>query len=162
MELPEVEVVRRDLEKDVVGRRIADVEVRRMKNSKRVIRRHKTPREFRDRLKGHRFTKADRKGKYILLHLEDGNVLVVHFGMSGRFLRGNKRVPLDNHTHVIITFQQGAISGSSIPGRSASCSSGLSMSSDGSRSSPTSRSIRSSPRSPGSSSRTCWPGGPRS
>src|SRR5918999_2908692 len=107
MELPEVEVVRRDLEKDVVGRRVAEVEVRRMKNSKRVIRRHKTPKEFRDRLKGHRFTKADRKGTYILLHLEDGNVLVVHFGMSGRFLRGNKRVPLDNHTHVIITFQQG-------------------------------------------------------
>jgi formamidopyrimidine-DNA glycosylase len=107
MELPEVEVVRRDLEKDVVGRRIAEVEVRRMKNSKRVIRRHKTPKEFRDRLKGHRFAKADRKGKYILLHLEDGNVLVVHFGMSGRFFRGTKRIPLDNHTHVIITFQQG-------------------------------------------------------
>src|SRR5918996_1378825 len=107
MELPEVEVVRRDLEKDVVGRRVAEVEVRRMKNSKRVIRRHKTPKEFRDRLKGHRFTKADRKGKYILLHLDDGNVLVVHFGMSGRFLRGNKRLPVDNHTHVIITFQQG-------------------------------------------------------
>jgi formamidopyrimidine-DNA glycosylase len=107
MELPEVEVVRRDLEKDVVGRRIAEVDVRRMKNTKRVIRRHKTPKEFRDRLKGHRITRAERKGKYILLHLDDGNVLVAHFGMSGRFLRGNKRVPLDNHTHVIITFQQG-------------------------------------------------------
>ena len=107
MELPEVEVVRRDLEKDVVGRRVAEVEVRRMKNSKRVIRRHKTPKEFRDRLKGHKFTRADRKGKYVLLQLDDGHVLVVHFGMSGRFLRGNKRLPLDNHTHVIITFQQG-------------------------------------------------------
>ncbi|MGH2710848.1 MAG: bifunctional DNA-formamidopyrimidine glycosylase/DNA-(apurinic or apyrimidinic site) lyase [Actinomycetota bacterium] len=107
MELPEVEVVRRDLEKDVVTRRIADVDVRRMKNTKRVIRRHKTPKEFRDRLKSHRITRAERKGKYILLHLDDGNVLVTHFGMSGRFLRGNKRLPLDNHTHVIITFQQG-------------------------------------------------------
>jgi formamidopyrimidine-DNA glycosylase len=107
VELPEVEVARRDLEKDVVGRRVAEVEVRRMKNTKRIIRRHKTPKEFRDRLKGHKFTRADRKGKYILLHLDDGDVLVAHFGMSGRFLRGNKRVPLDNHTHVIITFQQG-------------------------------------------------------
>jgi formamidopyrimidine-DNA glycosylase len=107
VELPEVEVVRRDLEKDVVGRRVAAVDVRRMKNTKRVIRRHKTPKEFRDRLKGRKFVKAERKGKYILLQLDDGMVLVAHFGMSGRFLRGNKRLPLDNHTHVIITFQQG-------------------------------------------------------
>jgi formamidopyrimidine-DNA glycosylase len=107
VELPEVEVVRRDLERDVVGRRIAAVEVRRMKNTKRVIRRHKTPKEFRDRLVGHKVTRAERKGKYILLHLDDGNVLVVHFGMTGRFLRGNKRLALDNHSHVIITFQTG-------------------------------------------------------
>ncbi len=107
MELPEVEVVRRDLEKDIVGRRIAEVDIRRMKNTKRVIRRHKTPKEFRDLLKGHKNSRAERKGKYILLHLDDANVLVAHFGMSGRFLRGNKRLPLDNHTHVIITFQQG-------------------------------------------------------
>jgi formamidopyrimidine-DNA glycosylase len=107
MELPEVEVVRRDLEKDAVSRRIAEVEVRRMKNTKRVIRRHKTPKEFRDRLKGHRVTKAERKGKYILLHLDGGDVLVTHFGMTGRFLRGNKRLPVDGHTHIIVTFQQG-------------------------------------------------------
>ncbi len=107
MELPEVEVVRRDLEKDAVGRRVGEVEVRRMKNTKRVIRRHKTPKEFRGRLKGHRFTKAERKGKYILLHLDGGDVLVVHFGMTGRFLRGTKRLPVDQHTHVIVTFNQG-------------------------------------------------------
>jgi formamidopyrimidine-DNA glycosylase len=107
VELPEVEVVRRDLERDVVGRRVAAVEVRRMKNTKRVIRRHKTPKEFRDRLVGHKVTRAERKGKYVLLHLDDGNVLVVHFGMSGRFLRGNKRLALDNHSHVIVTFQTG-------------------------------------------------------
>jgi formamidopyrimidine-DNA glycosylase len=107
VELPEVEVVRRDLEKDVVGRRVAAVDVRRMKNTKRVIRRHKTPKEFRDRLKGRKIARAERKGKYILLQLDDGMVLVAHFGMSGRFLRGNKRLPLDNHSHVIITFQQG-------------------------------------------------------
>jgi formamidopyrimidine-DNA glycosylase len=107
VELPEVEVVRRDLEKDVVGRRIAAVEVRRMKNTKRVIRRHKAPKELRDRLVGHKVGRVERKGKYVLLHLDDGNVLVVHFGMTGRFLRGNKRLPLDNHTHVIVTFQTG-------------------------------------------------------
>ncbi len=107
MELPEVEVLRRDAEKDVVGRRVIDVDVRRTKNARRIVRRHKAPKEFRDLLKGRRFTKADRKGKYLLLRLDDGHLLVVHFGMSGRFLRGTKRNPPPEHTHVVMTFQQG-------------------------------------------------------
>ena len=40
MELPEVEVMRRDLEKDVVGKRIKEVDVRQGPNSLRIIRRH--------------------------------------------------------------------------------------------------------------------------
>jgi formamidopyrimidine-DNA glycosylase len=107
VELPEVEVLRRDLEKDVVGRRIAAVEVKRSKNSRRVIRRHKAPKEFRDRLVGRKITKVDRRGKYILFYLDNGEVLVAHMGMSGRFLRGNKRVAPVLHTHVVLTFQQG-------------------------------------------------------
>jgi formamidopyrimidine-DNA glycosylase len=107
VELPEVEVVRRDLEKDVVGRKVSEAEVRPSKNAMRVIRRHGKRREFTDRLVGRKFTKAERRGKYVLLHMDNGDVLVVHFGMSGQFVRGNKRVPLPPHTHVVITFQQG-------------------------------------------------------
>ncbi len=107
MELPEVEVVRRDLEKDVVGRKVSDAEVRPSKNAMRAIRRHGKRREFTDRLVGRKFTKVERRGKYVLLHLDNAEVLVVHFGMSGQFVRGNKRVPLPPHTHVVITFQQG-------------------------------------------------------
>ncbi|MDQ3991270.1 MAG: bifunctional DNA-formamidopyrimidine glycosylase/DNA-(apurinic or apyrimidinic site) lyase [Actinomycetota bacterium] len=106
MELPEVEVLRRDLEKDVVGRKIASVEVKRLKNTKRVLRRHKAPKEFRDRLVGRKIAKVDRRGKYILMSLGE-DVLVTHFGMSGRFLRGTKRVPHPQHTHVVVTFQVG-------------------------------------------------------
>jgi formamidopyrimidine-DNA glycosylase len=107
MELPEVEVVRRDLEKEVVGRRVRAVEVRPHRNAMRVIRRHARRKEFADRLSGKKITKVDRKGKYVLLHLDDGDVLVVHFGMSGQFLRGTKRQSLPAHTHVVIEFQQG-------------------------------------------------------
>jgi formamidopyrimidine-DNA glycosylase len=107
MELPEVEVVRRDLEKEVVGRRVRDVEVRPHRNAMRVIRRHARRKEFADRLAGKKITKVDRKGKYVLLFLDDGGVLVVHFGMSGQFLRGTKRQSLPPHTHVVIEFQQG-------------------------------------------------------
>jgi formamidopyrimidine-DNA glycosylase len=107
VELPEVEVMRRDLEKDVVGRKIAAAEVRPSKNAMRIIRRHGRRKEFADRLIGRKVLKSDRRGKYVLLALDNGDVLVVHFAMSGQFVRGNKRVPLPPHTHVVITFQQG-------------------------------------------------------
>jgi formamidopyrimidine-DNA glycosylase len=107
VELPEVEVMRRDLEKEVVGRRIRDVEVRPQRNAMRVIRRHARRKEFSDRLAGKKITKVDRKGKYVLLYLDGGDILVVHFGMSGQFLRGTKRQVLPQHTHIVIEFQQG-------------------------------------------------------
>jgi formamidopyrimidine-DNA glycosylase len=107
VELPEVEVMRRDLEKDVVGRKVAAAEVRPSKNAMRVIRRHAKRKEFTDRLLGRKFTKAERRGKYVLLNMDNGEVLVIHFGMSGLLARANKRVPLAPHTHVVITFQQG-------------------------------------------------------
>jgi formamidopyrimidine-DNA glycosylase len=107
VELPEVEVMRRDLEKDVVGRRVKSTEVRPTKNAMRVIRRHGKRKDFSSRVDGRKFTKAERKGKYVLLHMDSGDVLVVHFGMSGQFIRANKRTALPPHTHVVITFQQG-------------------------------------------------------
>jgi formamidopyrimidine-DNA glycosylase len=107
VELPEVEVMRRDLERDVVGRKVAATEVRPSKNAMRTIRRHGRRKEFADRLVGRKIAKADRRGKYVLLFLDNGDVLVVHFGMSGQFVRGTKRVPLPPHTQVVITFQQG-------------------------------------------------------
>lgn len=107
MELPEVEVMRRDLEKDVVGRRVKTAEVRPSKNAMRVIRRHGKRKEFTSRLEGRKISKVERHGKYILMELDDGDVLVAHFGMSGQFVRGNKRMPVAPHTHIVMTFTQG-------------------------------------------------------
>lgn len=107
MELPEVEVMRRDLERDVVGKKIKSAEVKSSRNAMRAIRRHKTRKEFTSRLAGRKIVKTERRGKYILLSLDGGDVLVVHFGMSGQFQRANGRVGLPPHTHVVLTFQQG-------------------------------------------------------
>jgi formamidopyrimidine-DNA glycosylase len=107
VELPEVEVMRRDLERDVVGRRIKAAEVKSSKNAMRVIRRHAKRKDFTSRLDGRKITKLERRGKYLLMTLDSGDVLVTHFGMSGQFQRGNGRVALAAHTHVVLTFQQG-------------------------------------------------------
>ena len=103
-ELPEVETIRRDLEREVVGRRVKAVEVK----GKRSIRRHKSGPEFRGKLEGRRVSSVRRAGKYLLIGLDGDDVLVVHLGMSGQLLRAKGvKDPLEKHTHVVITFTQG-------------------------------------------------------
>ncbi|HEX2064568.1 MAG TPA: bifunctional DNA-formamidopyrimidine glycosylase/DNA-(apurinic or apyrimidinic site) lyase, partial [Acidimicrobiales bacterium] len=103
-ELPEVETIRRDLEKEVVGRRIKHVGV----SNDRAIRRHDGPESFTSRLESHKITAVHRRGKYLLMWLEGGDVLVVHLGMSGQLLRARStKDPMEKHTHVVVTFTQG-------------------------------------------------------
>ena len=103
-ELPEVETIRRDLDKEVVGKRIKTVEV----TGLRSIRRYKSKKPFIAALEGRKVSGVQRKGKYLLLKLDDGCVLVIHLGMSGQLLRAKgPKEPLFKHTHVVITFTQG-------------------------------------------------------
>ncbi|MEZ5141355.1 MAG: bifunctional DNA-formamidopyrimidine glycosylase/DNA-(apurinic or apyrimidinic site) lyase [Acidimicrobiales bacterium] len=102
-ELPEVETIRRELEREVVGKKVKSVEV----TGTRSIRRHKSKKAFVARLDGVKVTGVDRKGKYLLLKLDSGDILVVHLGMSGQLLRAAAKDPVAKHTHVVITFTQG-------------------------------------------------------
>ena len=102
-ELPEVETLRRDLEKEVVGRRIKAVQVNGTRSVRRV-----TKKQFITRVEGHRITAVNRKGKYLLVRLDAGEILVVHLGMSGQLLRAKSaRAPKEKHTHAVFTFSQG-------------------------------------------------------
>jgi formamidopyrimidine-DNA glycosylase len=102
-ELPEVETIRRGLEREVVGKRIKTVEV----TGARSVRRHKNKKEFIGRLEGTKVKSARRRGKYLLLTLDSGDVLVVHLRMSGQLLRAQPKEPMPKHTHVVFTFTQG-------------------------------------------------------
>jgi formamidopyrimidine-DNA glycosylase len=100
-ELPEVETIKRDLEKEVVGKKIKAVEVTGM----RSIRRHANRKQFISRLEGRKITGIDRKGKYLLVKLEGGDFLVIHLGMSGQLLWSkNGKEDRGKHTHVVIAF----------------------------------------------------------
>src|ERR671928_1853630 len=79
-ELPEVETVRRGLEPALVGARIVAVEQR------RPDLRFPFPERFAERLEGQEVTALGRRAKYLLADLASGEVLVMHLGMSGRFL----------------------------------------------------------------------------
>src|ERR1700730_18521874 len=103
-ELPEVETIRRDLEKEIVVKRVKAVEV----TGLRSIRRHRTKKDFIAHLEGHKIEGVSRKGKYLLVRVDGGEILVVHLGMSGQLLRAKSgREPVDKHTHVVITFTKG-------------------------------------------------------
>ncbi|HLF70484.1 MAG TPA: bifunctional DNA-formamidopyrimidine glycosylase/DNA-(apurinic or apyrimidinic site) lyase [Actinomycetota bacterium] len=106
-ELPEVEVIRRDLEKEIIGRKIKRVEVRSTKNAMRIIRRHRKRKDFEDGLAGAKIMKVDRLGKYLLVGLDNGSVLVIHLGMSGQLVLSKSSAPVANHTHVILEFTVG-------------------------------------------------------
>ncbi len=77
-ELPEVEIVRRGLEPVMVGHRITSVELR------RADLRFPFPEGFAARLQGRRVTAVTRRAKYILVHLDSGDVVILHLGMTGR------------------------------------------------------------------------------
>lgn len=102
-ELPEVETIRRGLEREVVGKRIKTVDV----TGLRSIRRHKNKKDFIAHLEGAKIKTARRRGKYLLLALDSGEVLVVHLRMSGQLRRAQPKDPLEKHTHVVFTFTQG-------------------------------------------------------
>ena len=78
-ELPEVETVRRGLEPILVGNAFARVEQR------RPDLRFPLPKRFGERLSGRKIEALDRRAKYLLGRLDDGEVLVMHLGMTGRF-----------------------------------------------------------------------------
>ena len=103
-ELPEVEVLRRDLDREVVGKKVKAVDV----DGMRSVRRHHNRKQFAQRLVNHKITGVERKGKYLLLRLDGDDVLVVHLGMSGQLIRAkSSRDAMAKHTHVVITFTQG-------------------------------------------------------
>jgi formamidopyrimidine-DNA glycosylase len=96
-ELPEVETVRRGLDRHVRGRRIERVEVGR----ERVVRR--TSREaLIDGLTNTTITDADRRGKYLLLPLDSGDVTMIHLRMSGQVLIAERNATRPAHTHVVM------------------------------------------------------------
>ncbi|WP_326687712.1 MULTISPECIES: bifunctional DNA-formamidopyrimidine glycosylase/DNA-(apurinic or apyrimidinic site) lyase [unclassified Streptomyces] len=101
-ELPEVEVVRRGLERWASGRTVTTAEVL----HPRAIRRHTAgPLDFATRLKGLRVGPAMRRGKYLWLPVGDGgHAMLAHLGMSGQLLIQRAGTPDERHLRVRITF----------------------------------------------------------
>lgn len=103
-ELPEVETIRRDLEPLVVGRRITGVEV----DEGTIQLLAGAPIEaLRANLVGRTFTAMARRGKYLLLTMDDGRVLVVHLRMTGRLLWRDHDAPTEQYERARLVLDNG-------------------------------------------------------
>jgi formamidopyrimidine-DNA glycosylase len=118
-ELPEVEVIRRGIERRVAGRRISRVRITR--DSHVFLTR---PASLKRVLVGRTVLGIERRGKYLLVGLDDGRRLMFHLGMTGQLIarraagrrsgpesRGSSSRPkrsrdpqVDKHTHLILSF----------------------------------------------------------
>lgn len=79
-ELPEIETIKRDLEKKIVGKKITAVEIR----EKKMV--YPNAKEFLTGLTGGKFTKIERRGKLLIFQLATGQFLLAHMKMTGQLV----------------------------------------------------------------------------
>ncbi|MDP9277481.1 MAG: bifunctional DNA-formamidopyrimidine glycosylase/DNA-(apurinic or apyrimidinic site) lyase [Actinomycetota bacterium] len=84
-ELPEVETIRRQLEPELRNQRIERLEVLDARWTRPV-----DPRQVEEQVNGRRIESLRRRGKYLLMGLEDGVTLVMHLRMTGNLLLINE------------------------------------------------------------------------
>ncbi len=103
-ELPEVETVRRGLDRRLTGRRLTHVAVN------RPDLRFPLPPDLGARLTGRRVEAMRRRAKYLLYDLDNGETLIGHLGMSGRMhihdARPNHAEP---HEHIVFSVEDGTV-----------------------------------------------------
>jgi len=87
-ELPEVETVKNTLEKNLAGLTITGVNIEMPK-----IIREPDLAEFIAGVTGKKITRLGRRGKYLLVYLSGGGVLVVHLRMTGRLVYARPEDP---------------------------------------------------------------------
>ena len=96
-ELPEVETVRRALAPVLEQHHVTAAFVG------RDDLRWSLPENLAARLIGRRFTRVDRRGKYVLMHLDQQDIFLLHLGMSGSIRIHNTPPHLGKHDHVMLT-----------------------------------------------------------
>ena len=95
-ELPEVDLVARNLARHVTSRCILRARLLRPGLAPDTL-----PIQFARLLRNSRVESIGRRGKHILLMLDNGRVLIVHLRMTGRFLFLPPKAPQPKHTHAI-------------------------------------------------------------
>ena len=112
-ELPEVQTTVNGLNKTVKGRKILDISTSynsAYHTGKDNIKDPKFFKFFKNKVKGQKILKAERRAKNVLIHLSGGNTIIVHMKMTGHFVYDRPNYPftrldlkLDNGKHLVLS-----------------------------------------------------------
>ena len=102
LELPELETLRRDLDREIGGKKVKSVEL----DGMTAIPRHPTRKAFASRLEGNKIGGVVRRGRMLLARLGTEDVLVIDLGQHGRLRRATNRQKPTKDTHATIVFTQ--------------------------------------------------------
>lgn len=101
-ELPEVETIKRVIEPQIQGRMITKVAVRRPE-----VAAYPEADEFCRRLTGQTVSHMARQGKFLIIHLENKERIVLHLRMTGGLLLAPAQCPEEKYTHVVFSLDNG-------------------------------------------------------
>ncbi|MEL6983271.1 MAG: DNA-formamidopyrimidine glycosylase family protein, partial [Actinomycetota bacterium] len=102
LELPEIETLRRDLERDTAGRKI--------KSAEAVVLKPlgvKQRKDFDKNMVGAKVVTAERQGLHILIRLDNEHTIVLTLGEFGRLERTTSKEARADDIAAVITFTQG-------------------------------------------------------
>ncbi len=101
-ELPEVEVIKRGLQKHLPGRNVIEV----VAGNKKL--RQPMPRKnLKKFIQGARIKSVDRRAKFLLIIMDNGAILVIHLGMTGRLGIFPADSPRAKHDHLRLQLDNG-------------------------------------------------------
>jgi len=103
LELPEIETLKRDLERDAVGRKIKIADIRSLKS----LPEHRTKKSFSSLVEGAKIDAVERAGLAIVLTLNNEHTIVISLGEEGYLQRCASKIAVESKTAVILTFTQG-------------------------------------------------------
>ena len=100
-ELPEVETVKEALNQTVKGQTIKEIELRYEPMIKNM-----SADEFKEKLINQTIQEVSRRGKYLVFHFDDYQLLS-HLRMEGKYFYVDSDFELNPHVHVIFTLENG-------------------------------------------------------
>ena len=101
-EMPEVETVRRIIEPQIAGQTILSVTI----HNPQVIA-HPEEQVFAELLTGQTVQCMSRRGKFLTIHFESGDRVVIHLRMTGQLLVTPADYPFEKHTHLVAELSGG-------------------------------------------------------
>lgn len=102
-ELPEVETIRRDLNKELKGRKIL-----KLKSCDWAKMLKPSPEALAKAVEGKTIRDIDRRAKLLLVHLDDhGTTVAIHLKLTGRLFIRKPADPPDRFTHAVLALDKG-------------------------------------------------------